>query len=239
VAHLIVLLLATFAFAAPASADGKTKAKPPTLVIGSPRKNTLDRVKLELFPDTRRTRVLLTLAISKPATDRRSRRPDSVDLQLPDTARVAGLAITVGTRQRIAAKVNLASAAPTELWERFFDLKQEEVDTALLQFSYDRDGAAHYDVYFSPLVQGAPVTIEIEIELEPTRQLDVSSVRAVADYVVEIDTAVQKVKPLPERSKAQRIALPKPKPDDSATHPLIRDSTVLRRVSLLVGASTN
>jgi hypothetical protein len=36
VARLIVLLLATFAFVAPARAGGKTNARPPTLTIGPP-----------------------------------------------------------------------------------------------------------------------------------------------------------------------------------------------------------
>jgi hypothetical protein len=244
VARLIILLLATFAFAAPATAGGKTKAKPPTITIGPPLyRLALDRAKLELFPDTRRTRAVLTLTISTTATERpRTTRSNELALVLPDTARVLGLGLTVGGRPRVAAKMSLACAASsdcsdTNTWQRFVDLKYSDVDSALVRFMYAVDGVAHYEVHFSPLVKDAPVTVEIELELAPARQLDVASARAIADYVVEIDSVAQKVNPLPERYKAQRIALPKPKLHDTSTDSLIPDFTVRDGVSLLLDAS--
>jgi hypothetical protein len=245
-ARLLVLLLATFAFAAPARAGGKTKAKPPTLTIGPPiYKFTVDRAKVALFPDSRRTHMVLTLALSTTATERpHTTRSNELELTLPDTARVVGLALTVGTRQRLVGKPEVGCAAATDpaegsivcrdAWQRFVKLKYDDVDTALLRFQYAADGIAHYDVHFSPLLQGAPVTVEIEIELQPARQLDVASGSAVRDYVVEIDSVAQKVKPLAKGYKAQRIALPKPKPHDTATDALISNSIVRDGVSLLV-----
>lgn len=253
VARLIVLLLATFAFAAPASAGGEAKAKPPTLTIGPPRyrnvhpRPTLDRVKLELFPDARQTRVLLTLAISTPAIEwHRSTRGGDIGLSLPDTARVVGLALKVGARQRFVAKANLACAVSADCsdhntWQRFVALRSKGVDAALLRFQYAVKGNAQYVVHLPRLVQDAPVMVEVEVELElpPAGQLDVASARAVADYVVEIDSVAQEVKPLAQGYKPQRIALRTPRPHDRATEPLLAEPAVNDHISLLVDASTS
>lgn len=234
IAEVVFVVLA---LVAPTYADGKTK---PAISIGAPRsKTSLDGAKLELFPDTERTRAVLTLTLSSAATSRRLSRDDELELLLPDGARVVGLALAVGGRQRLVGKPDFGACGGSDciehrVWQTYVDLKHKKLDAALVEFGYVRDGVGHYTVHVSPLLNGEPHVAEIEIELPPGRQLDIQSGSAVADYTLEIDGVAQQVKPLPAKHKRVRIALPKPKPHDSAAVQLIPRVAVDKGISLIV-----
>lgn len=126
-------------------------------------------------------------------------------------------------------------------WLRFTERAHAGLDAALLTYGYARDDVAHYDLHVSPLRLGEPATVEIEIELPPTRSLAIKSGHPVTDYAVEIDSVVHEVKALPGNYKAQRIVLPKPTPAPGNTafdaSELVPPAAVDSHTSLLVDGS--
>jgi len=189
-----VLLLAGLAGTASAEFDQSTPlevrpvAEPPRLRIGHPGDRlALDKISLAIQQDALGLTASVTLSVS---TTESVAREAVIGLEVPHGARVTGVALTIGTTERMVALASSAESARVD-YQR---VREQLRDPILVEWKSTGERGDVLEVRAFPLTKGNAGRIELTIELPEITSLTLEASAPTIEVATTTRRAYRRVK---------------------------------------------